>query len=62
MSASRVAVTYRSEPSKAQLVACSPRRISSSTVPSGEMTVTPSEMVVATNRRPSAAKAMPSGT
>jgi hypothetical protein len=62
MSASRVAVTYRSEPSNAQLVACSPRWISPSTAPSGEMTVTPWETVVATNRRPSAAKAMPSGT
>ena len=62
MSGTLVAVTYRAEPSKMQFVACSPRLISSSTAPSGEITVTPSEIVVHTNRRPSAANAMPSGT
>ena len=62
ISAERVAVTYSAPPSKAQLVACSPRLISVSTSPSGEITVTPWEMVVATNSPPSAAKAMPSGT
>src|SRR5438046_3107328 len=45
-----------------QLVACWPRLISSSTSPSGETTVTPPEMVVQTNARPSAADAIPSGT
>ena len=45
-----------------QLVACWPRLISSSTSPSGETTVTPPEMVVQTNARPSAANAIPSGT
>ena len=45
-----------------QFVACSPRLISSSTSPSGEITVTPPEIVVHTNSRPSAAIAMPSGT
>ena len=62
MSGTLVAVTYSAEPSNAQFVACSPRRISSSTWPSGETTVTPPETVVATKSRPSAAKAMPSGT
>jgi hypothetical protein len=45
-----------------QFVACSSRWISVSTAPPGEITVTPPEIVVATNSRPSAAKAMPSGT
>ena len=62
MSATLVAVTYSVEPAKMQLVACSPRWISSSTSPSAESTVTPSEMVVHTNARPSAANAIPSGT
>ena len=47
---------------KMQFVACSPSRISSRTSPSAEITVTPWETVVATNSRPSAANAMPSGT
>ena len=45
-----------------QFVAHSSRKISSSTSPSGESTVRPPEIVVHTNARPSAAKAMPSGT
>ena len=47
-----VAVTYSVEPAKMQLVACSPRSISSSTSPSAESTVTPSEIVVQTNSAP----------
>ncbi len=62
MSGTLVAVTYSAGPSKMQFVACSPRWISASTAPSGEITVTPPETVVATNSRPSAANAMPSGT
>src|SRR5882762_7042753 len=45
-----------------QFVAHSSRKISSSTWPSGESTVRPPEIVVHTKARPSAAKAMPSGT
>ena len=45
-----------------QFVACSPSEISSSTSPSAESTVTPPEIVVQTNARPSAANAIPSGT